>query len=725
MSNSPFATADFQCRVATLVFTDLEASTERKRLLGDRAAAQLIARHQHLVRGLLGAHGGEEIDNAGDGFFLVFPVPSAAVRFALALQTAHAAQGDLPKVRIGIHLGEVCTSPMPAGASKRMNVTGLSVDVAARIQSLAWPGQVLVSDVVHRNARQQLGAAAQEVWREYGAYAFKGLDHLLHDIVEVGMEGLSPLRAPADGEKARRAEAIGPYRLLRKLGEGGRGIVYQATTARGEICALKILHPRLAADPVQAALFRRQIAFSVALRHPRIVKTHVGGESDGHLWLAGDFLPGGSLEDLLATRGALDAESAWGVLIDALEALVALEAALLVHRDLKPSALLRGGDGRWQVSDFGRARSVLPIAVARTVDGSEAQSPYIAPERRFDDTGADIRGDFYALGAIVQRCLGGAPGAKAVPPGLGTAAARLLAALMAEDPQRRPASAGAALAQALAAAQGGVAAQGSSAPTALETGLSSLAGRGTIDGSATLVPRAYRVRPVGRPGLGRAKLVVIPDDPSASLALETIFVYAAASLVLGRKNLDHPGQDVCLRLRPAEAHKDANLRISGQHLRLASGGDGASATALAGLLTVDDRNVETGRAATLPRIARLRVAQVLDLTVRQIAWHGTAPLLDDQPCDTRPPALWISRPTNGSDQSYLLVPGAVALSCAPGGALVAGEGGSVVLLQRGGVLHLAGEGQPAGTAVPLHDGLALRLPRARLLVSALTAEDQK
>jgi class 3 adenylate cyclase len=723
VSNSPFATADFQCRVATLVFTDLEASTERKRLLGDRAAAQLIARHQHLVRGLLAAHGGEEIDNAGDGFFLVFAVPSAAVRFALELQTAHAAQADLPKVRVGVHLGEVCTSPTPAGASKRMNVTGLSVDVAARIQSLAWPGQVLVSDVVHRNARQQLGAGARETWREYGAYAFKGLDHLLHDIVEVGLEGLSPLRAPADGEKARRAEAIGPYRLLRKLGEGGRGIIYQATTARGEICALKILHPRLAADPVQAALFRRQIAFSVALRHPRIVKTHAGGESDGHLWLAGDYLPGGSLEDLLATSGALDAETTWGVLIDTLEALVALEATLLVHRDLKPAALLRGGDGRWLVSDFGRARSVLPIGVARTAEGNQALSPYLAPERRFDDTGADIRGDLYALGAIVQRCLGAAPGGAAVPPGLGPAAARLVATLLSADPQQRPACAAAALEQALAAAQGGVAPVGTSAPTMPEP--DPLSGRGTISAGATLGQRSYSVRAVGRPGLGRAKLVVIPDDPSASLALEIIFVYAATSLVLGRKNLDHPGQDVCLRLRPAEAHKDANLRISGQHLRLASSADGASATALAGLLTVDDRSVETGRTSTLPLIARLRVAQVLDLTARQIAWSGAAPLLGGQPCDVRAPALWVSRPTNGSDQSYLLVPGAVALSCAPGGALVAGEGGGLVLMQRDGVLHLAGEGQPTGLAVPLHDGLALRLPRARLQVSALSAEDQK
>ncbi len=149
-------TTDRDSRVATLVFTDLVDSTRLKTQFGDRRAGELISRHQQQVQRLAAELGGREVDSAGDGFFLTFDTPSAATRFGLLLQLEHAQDRDLPEVRVGIHMGEVSERAAPPGASKPTLVEGLAVDLAARIQGLALPGQVLLSAAVFTSARQRV-----------------------------------------------------------------------------------------------------------------------------------------------------------------------------------------------------------------------------------------------------------------------------------------------------------------------------------------------------------------------------------------------------------------------------------------------------------------------------------------------------------------------------------------------------------------------------------------
>ena len=90
-------------RILTLVFTDLADSTALKTRSGDQAIAELIARHRAHVQRLAVECNGHVVSWAGDGGFLTFEMPSAAVRFALLLQQVHADEHDLPGVRIGIH----------------------------------------------------------------------------------------------------------------------------------------------------------------------------------------------------------------------------------------------------------------------------------------------------------------------------------------------------------------------------------------------------------------------------------------------------------------------------------------------------------------------------------------------------------------------------------------------------------------------------------------------
>jgi TolB-like protein/class 3 adenylate cyclase/Flp pilus assembly protein TadD len=191
-------------RILTLVFTDLADSTGLKTRHGDRAVGELIARHRsHVVR-LAADSGGRIIDWAGDGCFLTFETPSAAVLFALRLQQVHGHEPDLPAVRTGIHLGEVSERPGPDGDAAHPRVEGLAVDLAARISGLARPGQVLMSSPVADSARQRIEAdafAKPVLWRAHGSFALKGYDEAL-EIREAGLEGVAPFEAPEASEKA-------------------------------------------------------------------------------------------------------------------------------------------------------------------------------------------------------------------------------------------------------------------------------------------------------------------------------------------------------------------------------------------------------------------------------------------------------------------------------------------------------------------------------------------
>jgi hypothetical protein len=124
-----------------LVFTDLVDSTALKTRIGDRKGLELIARHAERVRRLVRETQGREVDEAGDGFFLTFATPSAAVSFALRLQQIHHDEPGLPKVRVGVHLGEVSVQPAPAGSTKpdrAISISPRDPDAYGFLLSMSW-----------------------------------------------------------------------------------------------------------------------------------------------------------------------------------------------------------------------------------------------------------------------------------------------------------------------------------------------------------------------------------------------------------------------------------------------------------------------------------------------------------------------------------------------------------------------------------------------------------
>jgi class 3 adenylate cyclase len=124
--------------LATILFTDLVASTEELARLGDHGWTELIARHHAVVRGLLATYRGRELDTAGDGFFAVFDGPARAVRCAQQIVEDVSRLGLT--VRAGVHTGEC--------EVLETKLAGLAVVVAARVMALATPGTVLVTSTV-------------------------------------------------------------------------------------------------------------------------------------------------------------------------------------------------------------------------------------------------------------------------------------------------------------------------------------------------------------------------------------------------------------------------------------------------------------------------------------------------------------------------------------------------------------------------------------------------
>ena len=146
--------------LTTVLFTDIVASTERARQLGDRSWRELLERHHALVRRELARYRGVERDTAGDGFFATFDGPARAIRCAQGILQGIDALGL--ELRAGVHSGEC---ELHEG-----KVAGIVVGAGARVAALAGPGEVLVSSTV-----KDLVAGSGIEFEDRGEHELKGV----------------------------------------------------------------------------------------------------------------------------------------------------------------------------------------------------------------------------------------------------------------------------------------------------------------------------------------------------------------------------------------------------------------------------------------------------------------------------------------------------------------------------------------------------------------------
>lgn len=240
-------------------------------------------------------------------------------------------------------------------------------------------------------------------------------DDLVSDLGSFDFEARVPPATDADHEgpeawEKRLRRALGDdYELLRELGTGAFGRVYVARDlALEREVALKVLHPRLTADPTVVERFRREARLAASLNHPHIVDVYDIGGRGGLLWYTMAYVEGENLAQCVERDGPLAVPRVVEVLLDGLSALEHAHRQHLVHRDLKPENLLIAeDDGRVEITDFGLALAI------RGDDASGAASrsgtpEFAAPEQLLGEP-VDHRTDLYSLAMVGLYALSGAP----------------------------------------------------------------------------------------------------------------------------------------------------------------------------------------------------------------------------------------------------------------------------------------------------------------------------
>jgi protein kinase-like protein len=200
------------------------------------------------------------------------------------------------------------------------------------------------------------------------------------------------------------------YRIERRLGRGGMGILYLATEPGLERpVALKLIAPEAAADEVFAQRFAEESRIAASIEHPNVVPIYAAGEQDGVPYIAMRYVSGSDLSRRLADEGRLAPERAVALIAQIAEGLDAIHAAGLVHRDVKPANVLLGGEAGSEhayITDFGVARNVATESGLTQTGRFVGTLDYVAPEQ-ISGGSIDARVDVYALGCLLFKLLTG------------------------------------------------------------------------------------------------------------------------------------------------------------------------------------------------------------------------------------------------------------------------------------------------------------------------------
>jgi len=227
---------------------------------------------------------------------------------------------------------------------------------------------------------------------------------------------------PKDGSALRgtqQGDLVGSviaerYHISRKLGEGGMGAVYLGEHVKmGRQSAIKVMSSSMANDAEAIARFNREASNASRINHPNVCAIYDFGETaDGLIYLAMEFIEGGSLGDLLDREGTLSLKRGADILAQTADALQAAHDLGIVHRDLKPDNIMltrgRGGVDLVKVVDFGIAKAMTGEEGQQvTKTGLVVGTPeYMSPEQLSGDT-LDGRSDTYSLALVFYRMVTG------------------------------------------------------------------------------------------------------------------------------------------------------------------------------------------------------------------------------------------------------------------------------------------------------------------------------
>ncbi len=217
------------------------------------------------------------------------------------------------------------------------------------------------------------------------------------DVIEVGTTRIS-----YGGAVQSAGLSIPGFRILSKLGTGGQGDVYLAEqVSLNREVALKVLSPKLTADPQFIETFVAEARAAAKLQHPNVVHVFDVGHHGDTYYYTMEVMSDGSLETWLRKNGRMPIERALQVVADAAAGLAYAESLRVVHRDIKPDNLMLDKHGTVKIADLGLARS------ADDSDEKLSGTPhFMAPEQILRKP-VDHRTDLYALGSTFYRLVTG------------------------------------------------------------------------------------------------------------------------------------------------------------------------------------------------------------------------------------------------------------------------------------------------------------------------------
>jgi serine/threonine protein kinase len=260
------------------------------------------------------------------------------------------------------------------------------------------------------------------------------------------------------------------YRIVRLLGRGGMGAVYEALhTVMDRPVALKVMRPEFTENPAALERFRREVKAAAQLVHPNIVTAYDAEQVGNTHFLVMEYVNGSTLAEVVASDGPLPIDVAVDYMAQAACGLQYAFEKGMIHRDIKPQNLMRTGTlinaetacfphGQIKILDFGLARFTSDGGSGQTASGMILGTvDFIAPEQADSAKSADIRSDIYSLGctfyyllagrvpfpdgSVIQRVMAHVdkepPSLNTLRPGLPTGLVAVVAKMLAKKPADR------------------------------------------------------------------------------------------------------------------------------------------------------------------------------------------------------------------------------------------------------------------------------------------------
>lgn len=408
-------------RQLTFFFADLSSFDELVAEMESEEVIEILNDYRREMAEVLFAHGGtlDKFITARVAAFFGDPVPqedpvTRAVRTALDMRERigglrrkwfpSATHVDL---QAAIHLGYATVGNVGSEHRVDYTVIGKNVALTAALQQEAAPGHILLTARAHEAVKdlfdfEELQVALKGSSRPIQAYRARGMKAAPAQVAET-TEVLEAARIAGVGKR------IAHFSVVRKIGQGGMGTVYEATDERLQRrVALKVLSGDLASDPKFVARFKHEAQALASLNSPYVAQIYFVSDTESPPFFAMELIEGTTLQRVLVEQGRLPLRRSLELTVQIARGLQAAAEKGIVHRDMKPDNVMLTTRGQAKLTDFGLVKS-LDRDPGLTSQWSVMGTPlYMSPEQARGEE-VDFRTDIYSLGATLFHMLTGQP----------------------------------------------------------------------------------------------------------------------------------------------------------------------------------------------------------------------------------------------------------------------------------------------------------------------------